>query len=357
MEGVCTGKVEVRQSGRRNGMKQVFPVGVAVVLGAVVSLAGCNPPKLGKKAEVAKPPGYKTTLVVVPGGQSGEFWKAMRAGVDDAARKHDIVIEWSATKTDPPSLEEQKKLVRAATDKQVEGILVAPVARVGMVPAIDKASKKRVPIVVIESGADTNFQLALISSHNEQVGALVASHVGQITGGTGKVGLVVNQSRSFSVSEREISFVQSLSMKSPGNKLVSTHDGVTGKSKIASDTSKMLDANPDLKAIVAFDEEATLTALKALRSRKLTGKVKLVGLDAGAQALAALKGGEIEALVVQNPYQMGSMGVDAIMEFRKTSNRQVKRIYSSSALITKASLNRPEGKAALTLGVPEKAKK
>ena len=47
----------------------------------------------------------------------------------------------------------------------------------------------------------------------------------------------------------------------------------------------------------------------ALQQAGLAGQVKHVGFDASAPLVAALKAGAVQGLVVQDPFQMGYLGV------------------------------------------------
>jgi ribose transport system substrate-binding protein len=49
--------------------------------------------------------------------------------------------------------------------------------------------------------------------------------------------------------------------------------------------------------------------LLAIREQGLAGKVKYVGFDANEQLVAGLRSGDIQGLVVQDPFKMGYLGV------------------------------------------------
>jgi ribose transport system substrate-binding protein len=49
--------------------------------------------------------------------------------------------------------------------------------------------------------------------------------------------------------------------------------------------------------------------LNAMRSLKLNKQVRLVGFDSSAPLLDALRDGEVDGLVIQDPYRMGYLGV------------------------------------------------
>jgi ribose transport system substrate-binding protein len=74
----------------------------------------------------------------------------------------------------------------------------------------------------------------------------------------------------------------------------------------------------------------------------------MVGFDAEKALIDALKAGQIDALVVQNPYKMGYEGVKAVV--MSIQGKPVERkIDTGVAVVTKDSLDKPEIKALLNI--------
>ena len=78
-------------------------------------------------------------------------------------------------------------------------------------------------------------------------------------------------------------------------------------------SENMLTANPDLDALFASAEPATVGAAQALKARDLGGKVKFVGFDSSDTIEEDLKAGVIDALVVQDPFNIGYSAVKTIL--------------------------------------------
>src|SRR5215212_5085843 len=78
-------------------------------------------------------------------------------------------------------------------------------------------------------------------------------------------------------------------------------------------TENILAANAGLDAIFAANEPGVLGAVEALRRPGYDGEIVVVGWDGSPAEVDALREGVINALVVQNPFQMGYQGVDAVI--------------------------------------------
>jgi excinuclease ABC subunit A len=68
---------------------------------------------------------------------------------------------------------------------------------------------------------------------------------------------------------------------------------------------------------------------------------KVVGFDAGTQSVADLKAGDVQGLIVQNPMQMGYLGVKTVVA--KIRNQPVEaKVDTGITLVTPANQNDPE---------------
>ncbi len=69
--------------------------------------------------------------------------------------------------------------------------------------------------------------------------------------------------------------------------------------------SYYLSKHPELEGCFGTNADAVMLGLEALRSMEMSEDIALVGFDTGSEQIQALKSGEIDGLVVQNPFGMG----------------------------------------------------
>ena len=103
----------------------------------------------------------------------------------------------------------------------------------------------------------------------------------------------------------------------------------------------MLNANPSLQAFFCSSEAATIGAAQVVRTRDLVGKLRLVGFDASPTLQDDLRDGVIDALVVQNPYQIGYVGVQTIVQ-HLNGETPAKQIPMPARVVRAADLADPE---------------
>ncbi len=136
--------------------------------------------------------------------------------------------------------------------------------------------------------------------------------------------------------------------KFPDIELVST-DQYAGATR---DTAKRASENllqrfgGEMNGIFAPNESASVGMLLALQDRELAGKVKFVGFDATPQFIEAMKNGQMQGVVVQNPFAIGELGVKAMVD--SLLGRPVeKRIDTGVMIITPENMNSPDAQKLL----------
>jgi ribose transport system substrate-binding protein len=106
-------------------------------------------------------------------------------------------------------------------------------------------------------------------------------------------------------------------------------------------TENILTANPRLNGIFAANEPSAIGASLAVKTRKLSGKVKIVAFDASPGEIQMLKNGTIQALIVQNPYNMGYLAIKTCVDILR-GKKVDKRIDTGVTIVTLDNLNDPK---------------
>lgn len=92
--------------------------------------------------------------------------------------------------------------------------------------------------------------------------------------------------------------------------------------------------------VFASNESNTRGLRLALKDANLLGKVKFIGFDATPDLVVALKAGEIQGLVVQNPFKMGYEGVETVVSVIK-GTKVDKSVDTGVAVVTSENAGQP----------------
>ena len=277
---------------------------------------------------------------VVPKGQANSFWQTVHAGAVAEAREAGVDIDWNG-----PALESdftrQVTIVDDFINRHVDGIELAPNDREALVPAIHRAHLAGIPLTVIDSGANTDEYVSFVATDNYGGGVMGARRLGQIIGGHGDVALIANAPGSASTLAREQGFKDTLAKEFPGIKLVAWQYGMAEYARSLAVTEDILTAHSEISGLFASNESSAVGAVQGVKARGLAGKIKIVGFDSSPTLLDALRSGTVDALVVQDPFQMAYVGLKTLID-QRAGRRVKKEIDLPPTLVTHDNLTDPK---------------
>ena len=307
-------------------MKRILLV---LVLAGLV--AGCGDPvEVGDK---------KPSIAVIPKGLTHEFWLTVKAGAETAGEEFGVEIIWQgpAKETD---VEKQMSIVDAMINRNIDAIVMAACDENALVPKVELAMAKGIPVVTIDSGVKSDAPVSFVATDNVAGAKKAADFLAELIGGEGKVGCIPFVPGAATSQLREKGFKEGIAAY-PNIELVATLYSMSNASKGMEVTQDMLTANPDIKGIFAANEPGAIGAGQAIKLRQKIGDVKVVAFDASEPELQALQEGVIQALIVQNPFKMGYEGVKAAVD--AMNGKEVpKRIDTGVTVVTMDNLDTPE---------------
>jgi ribose transport system substrate-binding protein len=89
------------------------------------------------------------------------------------------------------------------------------------------------------------------------------------------------------------------------------------------------------------NESTTFGMLLALEKSKLAGKVKFIGFDASEKLVQALKASSIDALVLQDPFNMGYVATKTLVSHLR-GQKVDKRVDTGSKVVDRENMEQPE---------------
>jgi ribose transport system substrate-binding protein len=195
----------------------------------------------------------------------------------------------------------------------VDAIGISPCDGKALVPVIEKAIAKGIPVVTVDSDAKTNKRLAYIGTDNEKAGEIAAKELAKLMDGKGKVLIIQGVPGAENLMQRVKGFKRVIA-KYPQIKIVSEQACQSDQTKALDITENALTAHPDLGGIFGVNAPGAPGAAQAVKAAGKTGKVKIVGFDALPDTVRYCAEGVIQAIVEQRPYRMGYLAVRYLKE-------------------------------------------
>jgi len=285
-------------------------------------------------------------IAVIPKGTSNDYWKVVHAGALKAQQELksegvEVNLLWEGPATED-QVDRQQQIVREMIAKHVSGIVISPGDVRALVGPVEAAVQAGIPVVVIDSGLQSVKQLSFVATDNYKGGVLGARQIGKVLEGKGKVILFRSRKGAAGTDARENGFLDAIKNQYPGIQVISSdqYAGGTNASSEKNATELLNRLGPEANGVFASNEIAAIGMLNALHTTGLAKKIKFVGFDTSARTLEALKAGEMQGFVVQDPMKMGYLGVKLLVDHLK--GREVDReVDTGCVMVTVDNLEKP----------------
>src|SRR2546425_85878 len=194
--------------------------------------------------------------------------------------------------------------------KKVAVIAINPTDSNAIVPVIKKVNAAKIPVITVDRGANGGQVAAHIASDNVAGGVMAAGYVGKRLNGKGNVVMLEGIAGTSAARDRGKGFRDGLK-KFPGIKLVASQTADFDRAKGLAVMENILQAQKKIDAVFAQNDEMALGAVQAIEAAKRDREIFVVGFDAIADALKAVKEGKMAATIAQQPKLMGQLAVEA----------------------------------------------
>ena len=319
---------------------------LAAVFGFSMALLACpkDAPKPTEGGEGGPPSAAaRLKIAVIPKGTTHEFWKSVHAGAVKAAKEVDVDIVWKGPLKED-DLKAQVDVVSTFVAQGVNGIVLAPLNDTALRAPVKQATSAKIPVVVFDSDLQGDDHVSFVATDNVAAGKLAGDQIAKLVGDKGNVVVMRYQEGSASTQNREKGFLDAVKAK-PAIKVVSDNQygGATTESAFSKGESLLLAQKAETGAVNGIftpNESTTFGMLLALRKSNLNKKMKFVGFDASEKLVGALRDGDVDGLVVQNPFNMGYLAVKTMADHLR-GKKVEKRIDTGARLVTKENLEDP----------------
>lgn len=245
---------------------------------------------------------------IISKGFSHQFWQAVKAGAEQAAKDNNVKITFEGPETEA-QIDKQIDMLNAAIAKKPQGIGFAALDSKAEVPILKKAHDAGIPIVAFDSGVESDIPLATCTTDNVKAAGAAADKMGEAIGGKGEIGMLVHDQTSATGIGRRDGFKNEIKAKFKNIKIVDIQYG-NDDLKATEAAKAMLQAHPKIKGIFASNEGTANGLVGALKETK--SKIVAIGYDSGKKQKQAIMDGTLLGSITQNPVGIGKCVVDSL---------------------------------------------
>lgn len=295
---------------------------VLCVLLAGALLSGCAAP--GTAAE-------QYSVALVAKSTETEFWLSVFAGAEAAATEYNIRLDITGPETEE-DYEAQNRMIAEAVSAGADALVFSAIDYENNASAIDAAAEAGVKVVAIDSSVASGMVSTYIGTDNHAAGRMAAQAALDGVEGQLTVGLVNYDISSANGQERELG-VRELLGESGRAEVVAVINTLAEAGQAQKDAEAMLREHPEINVLIAFNEPTSVGAAYAVDSLDLSESVFLVGFDSNVATVDGLQDGCVDALIVQNPYAMGYLGVESAYKLLSDGGEELETVVDTSTQI------------------------
>jgi ribose transport system substrate-binding protein len=227
----------------------------------------------------------------------------MRAAGEVAAQDYKVTTVWQSAEA---NLEKEISIIESFINQRVSAILIDPLDKNALLPAITKAKAANIPVVTIGNHVrgDGNHSTLYPDDTDMRV---VARALGLSMEGKGQVAFLVGTRGNFVSDTREKAFTETLAKEFPGIKLVGIQPTDWNTTKAADAAQTWFSTYPDLRAVACVSDSMCLAANAVAEA--LGKDILLAGDNGDEEMMPLVESGKMVITVLTSPQYVGYWNV------------------------------------------------
>ncbi|MGK5047681.1 sugar ABC transporter substrate-binding protein [Janthinobacterium sp. GB4P2] len=269
----------------------------------------------------------KPKVALVMKSLANEFFLTMENGAKAHqkanAAKYDLLSNGIKDETDTSS---QIKLVEQMIVSRVNALVIAPADSKALVPVLKKAIDAGIIVVNIDNKLDEGalkekgITVPFVGPDNRKGAKVVGDYLAKQVKKGDPVGIIEGVSTTYNAQQRTLGFQDA--MNAAGAKVVSVQSGQWEIAPANTVAAAMLNANPNIKALLCGNDNMAIGAISAIKAAGKTGKVLVVGYDNINAIKPMLADGRVLATADQFGSQQAVFGIETVLKALAQKKKQ-----------------------------------
>jgi ABC-type sugar transport system substrate-binding protein len=250
------------------------------------------------------------TIAFMPKSKGNAYFVACRKGADEAASELEVKLLWDGpTEPDPAR---QNQIVETWITRGVNAIAVACENREGIATALRKAREKGIKVITYDADTLPDARDFFCNQATPQgIGEILMDEAAKATGGQGDYAIITASLTAANMNEWQKYIAETNKAKYPNMKMIALRPCDDLKDKAFAEATALINANPNLKLIMAICSPAVPGAAEAVKQAGKQGQVKVVGLGLPSENRRYVKEGVTDAVILWKVSDLGYLTVEA----------------------------------------------
>lgn len=247
-------------------------------------------------------------VAVIGKSSTSAFWESVSSGARASAAEYNLDMTFEAPESEE-DYETQNEMIRSAVENGASAIVFSAIDYNANAEAINEAIEAGVQVVIIDSDVNCENVACRIMTDNYAAGQMAGQKALENATSDLIVGIVNYDINSANGQQREQGFCDAITSSGRVHSIYSINCLSTEESAYEG-TTELLEAHPDINTIAALNELMSLGSGYAIRDLGLEDSISIYAFDSNVVSVGMLETGEIDGLIVQNPFAMGYLGVE-----------------------------------------------
>jgi ribose transport system substrate-binding protein len=287
----------------------------------------------------------RKTIAVIPKANADLFFITVRTGAEGAARDLHLSVNWSGPDVET-DYSRQIEIVDSMIARRVNALAISATDDRALVDPVERVIRAGIPVTIFDSAVNIDNYVSLIATDNHAAGCTAARQLGALLPGKSTIAMMMQKPGGVSTELRERGFEETIRSEFPRLTIVARQYGMGDRARSMGLAENILAAHPDLNGIFASSEACSIGAIRAIRARGLSRRIKLITFDVSDIHVEALRDGTASIMLVQDAYRIGYEAVKSLA-MKLAGQTPARRLDIPARIVTKASLDLPDVQALL----------
>lgn len=277
-------------------------------------------------------------IAIITKGSDSNFWNDMKNGAMSAANEYNVNITFEGPENEE-DYKTQNKMIENAISSNVGVIILSAIDFEKNAAATQKAIDSGIKVITVDSDVDVNGKELFIGTDNIEAGKRAAKQVVDLCKGQKSINIgIVNYGANTENGKERLKGFSDYIDEIDNAKIVDTVNIESNKESATAGAEELLKNHEQINVLIGFNEWSTLGVAYAIKELNLNDKVFGIGFDSNVNCVNMLESGEIDTLIVQNPFSMGYTSVSKASEILSGKKPQTNTIETDTYVVTRKNM-------------------
>jgi ribose transport system substrate-binding protein len=286
--------------------KRLFLFGVLLLVAGIIFAGGSKEGTESARDEVV--------IAYVVKTMTNPYYHEVAVGAEEAAEKlgANLIFQGPARHGDTMA---QVAIVENLLALKPDVLILIPDNYTALLPVLQQYNEAGIPIIIADTRIEEGFVKTetFVGYDDASATSMVAEYVADLLEGKGKVAILEGQRGSSTAEARLRGYVDKL-QEYPEIEMVASLTAGWDREKALSVAQDIIQANPDINAIFASNDEMALGAIQAVKEAGKEDQIYVTGFDAIQAAKDSVASGDMLCTIDAVPSRMGSLSVELALK-------------------------------------------